>query len=99
MRDASRNDDDPAERSRLLEENEKLKDENLNLKIDNRAKEQVITILNRERRDFIGQLKSQATRIGEITANLLALGGPAEDVRPKEYGDNSEAEPGQEGVE
>jgi hypothetical protein len=85
--------------ARLQQENEKLKDENLNLKIDNRAKEQVISLLNRERRDFVGQIKAQATRIGVMTAKLLALGTSAEEVRALADGDNSSAQPSQEGVE
>jgi hypothetical protein len=85
--------------ARIQRENEELRDENLNLKIDNRAKEQVISLLNRERRDFVGEIKHQATRIGEMTAKLLALGAPAENVDTVKGGDNFEAQPPREGVE
>ena len=99
LRDEARSDADKAEMARIQKENEELKDQNLNLKIDNKAKEQVITILNRERRDFIGQIKSQATRIGEMTVRLLQLGAPAAEVRANTDGDNSEPQPTDQGVE
>ena len=100
LRDEARSDPVEAEKmARLEKENGDLRDQNLNLKIDNRAKEQVITILNRERGYFIGQNQNSGNRIGEITAKLLQLGAPAEDVRQKEPGDNSEAQPPHEGVE
>jgi hypothetical protein len=100
LRDEARSSAEEADNmARLEKDNEKLRDENLNLKIDNKAKEQVISLLNRERRDFVGQIKAQATRIGAMTTKLLALGAPAEEVRALADGDNSSASPSQEGVE
>jgi hypothetical protein len=91
LRDEARTDPDQIEKMASLEkENEKLRDENLNLKIDNRAKEHVITILNKEREGFIGRIERQATRIGEMAAKLLALGAPADEVPGAAHGDNSE---------
>jgi hypothetical protein len=100
LRDEARSESNGAEDlDRLRKENEELKDQNLNLKIDNRAKEQVITLLSRERGDFMGQIRHQATRIGEMTARLLQLGAPADEVRRVSDGDNSGPEQRQEGVE
>src|SRR5665213_3262939 len=71
--DASRRDnpnDDAAPRVKELEA------EVLNLKIDNRAKEIVITQLVDERKGFMSQLTDQATRIGELRTKLLQLVSP-----------------------
>lgn len=65
----------------------------LNLRIDNRAKELVITQLVEERKGFFTQLTEQATRIGELSTRLRQLlapgaSGPAQppppDVTPQE---------------
>jgi len=71
--DATRRDnpnDDAAPRVKELEA------EVLNLKIDNRAKEIVITQLVDERKGFMSQLTDQATRIGELRTKLLQLISP-----------------------
>jgi hypothetical protein len=100
LRDEARSNPTETEELILLrKERDTLKDENLNLKIDNRAKEQVITMLNRERRDFISEIKHQAGRIGEMTAKLLQLGAPVDDAHRAPGGDNSQPAPSPEGVE
>jgi hypothetical protein len=100
LRDEARSDAlEAEEKARLQKENEELRDQNLNLKIDNRAKEQVITLLNRERGGFVEKLTQQATRIGEMTARLLQLGAPADEVRHVSGGDNSGPQTEHEGVE
>jgi hypothetical protein len=53
-----------------------LEAEVLNLKIDNRAKEIVITQLAEERRGFFSQITEQATRIGELSTKLRQLIAP-----------------------
>jgi len=71
--DATRRDnsnDDAAPRVKELEA------EVLNLKIDNRAKEIVITQMVDERKGFLSQMTEQATRIGELRAKLLQLVSP-----------------------
>jgi len=71
--DATRRDnpnDDAAPRVKELEA------EVLNLRIDNRAKEIVITQLVDERKGFMSQLTDQATRIGELGTKLLQLVSP-----------------------
>ena len=61
----------------LKEEKERLESENLNLKIDNRAKEQVTTQLVKERDRFFEDSKSQMYQIGSLETQLRALGAPA----------------------
>jgi hypothetical protein len=99
LRDASRSDAEGEDIAQLRKENEEVKDQNLNLKIDNRAKEQVIALLNRERGDFANENRVLATRIGRMTEKLLQLGAPAEEVRALSGGDNSGPQPRDEGVE
>lgn len=69
--------------TQLKKENEALKDKNLNLTIDNRAKEQVISILNRERGNYVEQLKDQAMVIGGLKQEVLQLEAPP--GAPREY--------------
>jgi ATP-dependent Lon protease len=55
---------------------EQLEDENIQLKIDKQAREQVINQMNSERKEFIGQLKEMSFQLGETTAKLQQLEAP-----------------------
>src|SRR5262249_34460120 len=87
------------ELDRLRKENATIKDENLNLKIDNRAKEQVINMLNRERGSFLAEIKHQARQIGEMTTKLLQLGAPVTETPATTGRHNSHPTQADPGVE
>lgn len=65
----------------------KLQEENLNLRIDNKAKEQVITRFAQERREHVAQLTEYSREIGRLETKVLVLEGPkatpSETVAPK----------------
>jgi hypothetical protein len=63
----------------LEEENEKLRGENMNLTIDNKAKEQVTTQLAKEREQFYKDSKRQMYQIGSLETQLRAIGAPVDD--------------------
>lgn len=81
--DMSRHDEKPRvteqpneEASQLREKVEELETEIIHLKIDKVAKEQVINMMNTERKDFIGQLNNMSFQLGEATAKLQQLEAP-----------------------
>ena len=67
----------PDEQEKVYEQEiEKLQQQSLNLRIDNKAKEQVINHLTQDRKDFIEQLTQQSHTIGKLETQLLALQAP-----------------------
>ncbi len=68
--DATRRDSDDEHSATRIKE---LGAEVFHLTVDNRAKEIVITQLINERKGFLGQITTQATRIGELSTRLLQL--------------------------
>lgn len=54
----------------------RLEDENLNLRIDNRAKEQVITLLRDERREIQKQFQEVSYRLGAAETRVAQLAPP-----------------------
>jgi hypothetical protein len=81
--DMSRHDEKPRvteqpneEASQLREKVEELETEIIHLKIDKAAKEQVINMMNTERKGFIGQLNNMSFQLGEATAKLQQLEAP-----------------------
>jgi chromosome segregation ATPase len=69
--------DQPSEEMEWLRERvEQLEDENVQLKIDKQAREQIINQMNSERKDFIGQLKDMSFQLGEATAKLQQIEAP-----------------------
>src|SRR3954465_15912453 len=61
------------EASQLREKVDELETEIIHLKIDKAAKEQVINLMNAERKDFITQLNTMSFQLGEATAKLQQL--------------------------
>ena len=57
-------------------ESKRLADENINLRIDNRAKEQVINMLVAERREAQTQLQDMRYRLGTAESRLAQLDAP-----------------------
>ncbi len=58
----------------------RLEDELVNLRIDNRAKEQVITMLRDERREMLEQIQSANYRLGSAETRLAQIEAPKADV-------------------
>jgi hypothetical protein len=58
----------------------RLEDELVNLRIDNRAKEQVITMLRDERREMLAQIESANYRLGSAEARLAPIEAPKQAV-------------------
>lgn len=57
----------------------KIKEDNLNLTIDNRAKEQVISTLVGERKEMMDKLEGYASKVGQLETELrLAIEAPKE---------------------
>ena len=57
-----------------------MEQEILDLKITNRAKDQVIDHFRTERKDMIDQLLNVSRRVGELETKLLQLDGPSAPV-------------------
>ncbi len=72
-------------REPLTLESKRLTDENVNLRIDNRAKEQVINMLMAERVQTQTQLQDMSYRLGSAESRLAQLDTPkeaADEARP-----------------
>jgi hypothetical protein len=68
-----------AAESEYVETIKRLEGELLNLRIDNRAKEQVITMLDGERRDMHSQLRDISYRLGAAESRVAQLEAPKRD--------------------
>ena len=66
----------PQHASELDPDSKRLADENINLRIDNRAKEQVINMLTAERREAQTQLQDMSYRLGTAESRLAQLDAP-----------------------
>lgn len=68
----------------------RLEDEVVNLRIDNRAKEQVITMLRDERRELLTQVESASYRLGAAETRLGQLEAPKPHAAEETHGSGSE---------
>lgn len=66
----------PQQASELDPDSKRLADENINLRIDNRAKEQVINMLMAERGEARTQLQDMSYRLGSAESRLAQLEAP-----------------------
>ena len=66
----------PQQASELGADSKRVADENINLRIDNRAKEQVINMLMGERRETQTQLQDISYRLGSAESRLAQLDAP-----------------------
>jgi hypothetical protein len=64
------------EMSWLQERIEELEDENVQLKIDKQAREQIINQMNGERKEFIKDIKDMSFQLGEAQTRLQLLNAP-----------------------
>lgn len=78
----------------IREDNAKLRDENLNLRIDNRGKEQAINFLTSQARDKDQQLQEISYRLGAAESRVAQLEAPKEyDEGPRQSAPERATEP------
>ena len=75
----------PQHGGQLDPESKRLTDENINLRIDNRAKEQVINMLMGERRETQTQLQDMSYRLGSAESRLAQLEAPKSSEDPARH--------------
>ena len=75
----------PQHARELGSDNKQLADENINLRIDNRAKEQVINMLMGERREAQTQLQDMSYRLGTAESRLAQLEAPKSSEDPARH--------------